>query len=158
MFKHKMSFESAFYNKYAHLTNYSARELLQTLICLYNHTKLINQINDSVIQNGDDVCKANSILLVRTIQDDFLTKREMLCLSNEMICQKIRKTKQNFDAAYETISKVPEVSARSVSYIKKKKNHFDQISIEHALILDKQDARLTSTIEIMNKILACQDE
>lgn len=149
-----MSFESAFYNKYAYLTDYTARELLQTLLALHNLTKTIDEILTRTTTPSD---KNNSKLnyeSVCLIQIEFLQKREILCVANEKICQHIRLCKERVDAAHTNIACFPGVPPNTRIYIKSKKHHFDQITEVHKSILDKQDARLSLTIFNINNIKA----
>lgn len=144
-----MSFESAFYNKYAYLTNHSARELLKALLSLYNHAKHISLVAEQINQGNED--RSKTYELICTIQTEFLLKREMLCNANELICQSLKERKKCIDIAYESIAKLPGVNSNSLLFIKRKQYHYEQIIQEHNIILDKQDAWMTSTIETMNK-------
>ena len=146
-----MSFESAFYNKYANLTNNSARELLQALLILHNHTKRVSYLFSKLEQNEfseTDISYAEICL----IQENFLKNREFLCQANEMICSVIRERKQHIDVAYDSNCSLPGIKPNTLNYIKKKQYHYKHITDEHKHILDKQDLRLTNTIEQLKQL------
>lgn len=147
-----MSFESAFYIKYAHLTDLTARQLLQTLLSLHNHTKNIDETYKTIEHIFGSNYTQEAYDKVCLIQNDFLTKRENLCVANEKICQYVRTCKENTDATYFRSAFLPGISSNTLNFIKKKKAHYEQIIEEHKIILDKQDTRLTTTINQINSI------
>lgn len=147
-----MSYESAFYNKYAHLTPHSPRDLLKTLLALHTHTKHIDAISSQI---NEDTLPENPNMtygLVCKIQEDFLSKRELLCNANEQICEVIRGFKQSTENAYNSHVNSCSVDSTLLTRIKSQKYHFEQITEEHKQILQKQDDRLITTIDKINTL------